>query len=598
MPTEAQEEEKCGLGSQAQWGADLGLFSSGLFGFYQFAQFEVKDQFLEIIEKYYLKLEKELHISLSGFFVCMLPALEDQNAALIKKVESIFDLTEQIVGSRIFFGTIWMVRSSLASPVQTILRTPRSRLAAIKLLDKRIPRSAALIKRNALHPVNRLVRIERARLSVVSSYETEEREDEILRIEKEQMDSEDYFYFFYPKKSKLVVNALLACLEDSSVYVNRGALDFLISHMPITMEINKKAENVALVYGSLQLIYNKDFACLKKFSTWLLGHLDEDEKLLSLEEDRTLQALIPALKSIFQLRKDMTEKEASKPLVIMQTLLNENQGIAEPIIRELTINIVRFIHGFYTRIEEGASADKQFGKKFRTEVDNFFEQIFDQQRDVWLALGALLSQEMNEVKILHQEQAITLVEFCLNQLPITKIEDLVKFMRPILSRLLSGVDKLCKNMQEPKNAIPAINLALKLMEKLKEEDQKDDDISFLVESVQNFNHFYSALCDAVVEEDAEESAGILGDEKLAGVQHNHFAALSVTFNTASKLIIGIQKYISDVPKGGDRMPEWLSSLLHCCVSKRPQISLVAIETFLPLLRHKFAPGDPYSTLKR
>ena len=94
-------------------------------------------------------------------------------------------------------------------------------------------------------------------------------------------------------------------------------------------------------------------------------------------------------------------------------------------------------------------------------------------------------------------------------------------------------------MQEPKNAIPAINLALKLMENLKEEDQKDDDISFLVESVQNFNRFYSALCDAVVEEDAEESAGILGDEKLAGVQHNHFAALSVTFNTASKLVIGI-----------------------------------------------------------
>lgn len=221
-----------------------------------------------------------------------------------------------------------MVRYLSPSPplpfVQTILRTPRSRLAAIKLLDKRIPRTAQLIKKSNLHPVNRLVRIERARLSVVSSYETEEREDEVARIEKEQMDSDDYFYFFYPKKSKLVVNALLACLEDSSVYVNRGALDFLISHMPITTEINKKAENVALVYGSLQLIYNKDFACLKKFSTWLLGHLDEDDKLLSMEEDRTLQALIPALKSIFQLRKDMTEKEASKPLVIMQTLLNEN----------------------------------------------------------------------------------------------------------------------------------------------------------------------------------------------------------------------------------------------------------------------------------
>ena len=33
----------------AVWGADLGLFYSGLFNFYQYAAFEVKRQFLKII---------------------------------------------------------------------------------------------------------------------------------------------------------------------------------------------------------------------------------------------------------------------------------------------------------------------------------------------------------------------------------------------------------------------------------------------------------------------------------------------------------------------------------------------------------------------
>lgn len=61
----------------AIWGADLGLFYSGLFNFYQFAAFEVKRQFLNFIQDYVLKLKRELLLSLPGFLLCMLPALED-----------------------------------------------------------------------------------------------------------------------------------------------------------------------------------------------------------------------------------------------------------------------------------------------------------------------------------------------------------------------------------------------------------------------------------------------------------------------------------------------------------------------------------------
>lgn len=63
--------------SKGEWGSDLGLFLSGLFNFYQFAAFEVKDQFLTIIDQYILSFDKELLLSLPGFMICMLPALED-----------------------------------------------------------------------------------------------------------------------------------------------------------------------------------------------------------------------------------------------------------------------------------------------------------------------------------------------------------------------------------------------------------------------------------------------------------------------------------------------------------------------------------------
>jgi len=63
------------------------------------------------------------------------------------------------------------------------------------------------------------------------------------------MELHDYFYFYYPNKSKLVINALIAGLSiaESQVYVNRGTLDFLISHMPINSEINSIRENTLLV---------------------------------------------------------------------------------------------------------------------------------------------------------------------------------------------------------------------------------------------------------------------------------------------------------------------------------------------------------------
>lgn len=57
--------------------SSIALFFSGLFNFYQFAAFEVKQNFLGLIGSYLIKLKKELILSLPGFMLCMLPALED-----------------------------------------------------------------------------------------------------------------------------------------------------------------------------------------------------------------------------------------------------------------------------------------------------------------------------------------------------------------------------------------------------------------------------------------------------------------------------------------------------------------------------------------
>ena len=107
----------------------MALFFGGLFSFYQYTTFEVKQKFLALIKDYVLKLENEVILSLPGLLLTMLPALEDQNTEIIKKVEEILKETEIIVGTSEFFGEIW----------KAMLRTPRSRISAIKYLDKKIP---------------------------------------------------------------------------------------------------------------------------------------------------------------------------------------------------------------------------------------------------------------------------------------------------------------------------------------------------------------------------------------------------------------------------------------------------------------------------
>lgn len=65
------------------------------------------------------------------------------------------------------------------------------------------------------------------------------------------MTLDDYDYFYYPLKGKIVTNTILNCLSDTSVYVNRFALDFIISHMPILTNINHHDMNITLVEAVL-----------------------------------------------------------------------------------------------------------------------------------------------------------------------------------------------------------------------------------------------------------------------------------------------------------------------------------------------------------
>ena len=102
-----------------------------------------------------------------------------------------------------------------------------------------------------------------------------------------------YFYFYMPNKTSLVVNALVSGLqiEGNTNYVNRATLDFLISHMPISSQINSIDELIRLV-ESVSLAYTKkDFATLNKLQNWLFEHFDEEEDSIK-DTDPTIITIV------------------------------------------------------------------------------------------------------------------------------------------------------------------------------------------------------------------------------------------------------------------------------------------------------------------
>ena len=125
-------------------------------------------------------------------------------------------------------------------------------------------------------------------------------------------------------------------------------------------------------------------------------------------------------------------------------------------------------------------------------------------RSIWTALGELLSKEINENKVenTYHVEAIELIDFCLRDLrhcfDSQNDSNLSDYLRPILSSLLSGVNKLSNSMRNLENVIPALELIQQILSVLgSNSDQHDEKVVDLEKSVNNFNDFYVELCNVM-----------------------------------------------------------------------------------------------------
>ena len=72
-------------------------------------EFQVKPLILELYQKYYYPLKKQLIPCIPGLVVSILPGLDEQNEELQKKVFASLDQACESAGKRHFIGALWMV---------------------------------------------------------------------------------------------------------------------------------------------------------------------------------------------------------------------------------------------------------------------------------------------------------------------------------------------------------------------------------------------------------------------------------------------------------------------------------------------------------
>jgi hypothetical protein len=557
-------------------GPDLGLYSSGLFPFFQFARMGNKVLYLNnIIKKHYLEIsDQELVLCLSGFLVSILPGLEEQNETLLKSIKEIFVKARQKVGESCFYGVLWTV----------ILRTQRMRLAGMKYISESLAPYKTLEENN---------------------FETKD----------------EYVINFYPNLPVLVINALTAVIEDESVQVQRLALDFIITRLPITNKILSENEKVFLVISGLNLLIKNDYSTTRRLFSWLMGNQEEELEMGEPMIQYMIQLVISSIKKIFDSR-NYTKEKLSNGIKIIDQLFKQQVKLVDYVLENVSIDLINCVEDYWNNYTGGVGHNND---EIIIKVKKFFDYDSAYLDCLWGSLNKLLRNAVNnsDNSINEINRAIKLLKFCLIHLRLETIDKINKFYIPIVSSLMKAMLNYKVENKEVFGEIKQLLvLALKFTQEMQEintnrpvEDNRkknnsSNDNNFtnfnqtrkmskntikniLMQSEQNFSlldsfkenihlyqNFYINICKILLESIPKEKE----KNQINNQDGGYFAPMPLNkddlkfFKKATELILATQEY-SNI----DTLPEWIIYLVKIVFCQDIAFSLEGIYYLLDLL---------------
>ncbi|XP_063920808.1 protein dopey-1 homolog isoform X2 [Zophobas morio] len=273
---------------------ELFIYSAGLFPLLGHAAMNIRPTLLTIYESHFVPLRERLRPALSGFLSGVLPGLET-GSDHFERTNTLLENICDGVGSKYFYTCIW----------QCVTNNSPVRLPAI-------------------------------------SY--------VLAHYSRKLPMEDQLYLM-GHDIDLMVCGLCAAVQDSSVLVQRSALDLLMVCFPMHNKQLLYADMVRLVTAALSTILRRDMSLNRRLYSWLVesdgnaSHVmvENDSKNVS-ESHSTIayDLLIDAIRII--LRKSSTEIPIDiKPYRLLTSLFDKPQ-IGPVILDSILYDVFRTLY--------------------------------------------------------------------------------------------------------------------------------------------------------------------------------------------------------------------------------------------------------------
>eukprot|EP00828_Plagiopyla_frontata_P005958 TRINITY_DN12516_c0_g1_i2.p1 TRINITY_DN12516_c0_g1~~TRINITY_DN12516_c0_g1_i2.p1 ORF type:complete len:370 (-),score=61.27 TRINITY_DN12516_c0_g1_i2:427-1536(-) len=230
----------------------------------------------------------------------------------------------------------------------------------------------------------------------------------IQKLISESSETETEVY--YPNKESLVINSLIACLEDENPLVSRQVLDFMLSHLPFTTPIFSLQQKEILIECMLYLLNRKDSSLSRRIYTWMFGKPDLENKYNITENNKQiLPLIIKGLQNIFKTVPN-NEVEALQPLKIIQTFYMQHDHLVPITLQELALPIIRYIYKY------SKPSQYTFSKEIFKNGERFMENIPSHFHILLQSLANTLQIEIRSKQDKNCQEIIKLVKFTFQQL--------------------------------------------------------------------------------------------------------------------------------------------------------------------------------------
>ena len=409
---------------------NLYLYAYGLLPFFQNGNLHNKIKFLNsLITPIFLKLNKEeLKLALPGLLSSLIPGLDDNNEQIAQLIYKIFDnIISKNNGEmeRDFFGVYWML----------LLRCQNLRLSGIKYLLEKIIKYSDFVKL---------------------------KEDKKERIEK-----------IYPNINTTVVNSLCEIIKDKDIQTIRNGMDFILSRFPLTKEndIINEDSKINMIISGLHLLIANENGSVRRFRCWILGvnNIEDDVAFDSEEMKYRMNLVIKSFKIIFNPEQNLTEKQLSDNIKIVQRFFESQEEFINLILPDIAYSIFKCVVKYWEIELDYSEIIEE--KNLIHSAKNFFEGNKECFECLWKSLANSI-KELSEEKDINSDEKINGVinplKFCLIFFDINSSDERIKYYFLITTNLLEIIQKFSTKREDFKKIKQITVITLAFMKSLQE----------------------------------------------------------------------------------------------------------------------------------